>query len=103
MPVVEQADHQLKFNPLANWTKQELEAYAAEHELPAHPLVAQGFPSIGCWPCALPVEDGQDERSSRWAGSEKDRMRNPYGARARRDRKRWRRHLTPHQRMSTSR
>jgi phosphoadenosine phosphosulfate reductase len=71
MPVVEQADHQIKFNPLANWAKADLEAYAAEHELPAHPLVAQGFPSIGCWPCTKPVEEGQDERSGRWAGSDK--------------------------------
>jgi phosphoadenosine phosphosulfate reductase len=71
MPVVEQAGHQLKFNPLANWTKADLDAYAAEYELPAHPLVAQGFPSIGCWPCTKPVEDGQDERSGRWAGSDK--------------------------------
>jgi phosphoadenosine phosphosulfate reductase len=71
MPVVEQADHQIKFNPLANWTKADLEAYAAEYELPAHPLVAQGFPSIGCWPCTKPVEAGQDERSGRWAGSDK--------------------------------
>ena len=71
MPVVEQADHQVKFNPLANWTKADLDAYAAEYHLPAHPLVAQGFPSIGCWPCTKPVEDGQDERSGRWAGSDK--------------------------------
>jgi phosphoadenosine phosphosulfate reductase len=71
LPVVEQAGHQVKFNPLANWTKEDLDAYAAEHDLPAHPLVAQGFPSIGCWPCTKPVEDGQDVRSGRWADSEK--------------------------------
>jgi phosphoadenosine phosphosulfate reductase len=71
LPVVEQADHQIKFNPLANWTKADLDAYAAENELPAHPLVAQGFPSIGCWPCTKPVEEGQDARAGRWAGSQK--------------------------------
>jgi phosphoadenosine phosphosulfate reductase len=71
LPVVEQAGHQIKFNPLANWTKEDLDAYAAEYDLPAHPLVAQGFPSIGCWPCTKPVEDGQDVRSGRWADSEK--------------------------------
>ncbi len=71
LPVVEPADHQVKFNPLANWGKAELDAYVAEHDLPAHPLVAQGFPSIGCWPCTNPVEDGQDVRAGRWAGSEK--------------------------------
>ena len=71
LPVVEQADHQVKFNPLANWTKQDIDAYAALHDLPAHPLVAQGYPSIGCWPCTQPVEDGQDARAGRWAGSQK--------------------------------
>jgi phosphoadenosine phosphosulfate reductase len=71
LPVVEQADHQVKFNPLANWTKEDLDAYAAENDLPAHPLVAQGFPSIGCWPCTKPVEEGQDVRAGRWAGSQK--------------------------------
>ena len=71
LPVVEEAGHQLKFNPLANWAKEDLDAYMAEYELPAHPLVAQGFPSIGCWPCTKPVEEGQDVRAGRWAGSEK--------------------------------
>jgi phosphoadenosine phosphosulfate reductase len=71
LPVVEQADHQVKFNPLANWGKEDLDAYMAEHDLPAHPLVAQGFPSIGCWPCTKPVEAGQDVRAGRWADSEK--------------------------------
>jgi len=71
LPVVEQAGHQVKFNPLANWGKEELDAYAAEHELPAHPLVAQGFPSIGCWPCTQPAEDGDDVRAGRWKGLDK--------------------------------
>jgi phosphoadenosine phosphosulfate reductase len=71
LPVVEQAGEQVKFNPLANWTKADLDAYAAEYDLPAHPLVAQGFPSIGCWPCTKPVEEGQDVRAGRWAGQDK--------------------------------
>jgi phosphoadenosine phosphosulfate reductase len=71
LPVVEQADGKLKFNPLANWTKADLDAYAVEHDLPAHPLVAQGFPSIGCWPCTNPVEEGQDVRAGRRAGQDK--------------------------------
>jgi phosphoadenosine phosphosulfate reductase len=71
LPVVEQAGHQVKFNPLANWTHEDLDAYMAEHDLPAHPLVAQGFPSIGCWPCTKPVEAGDDVRAGRWADSEK--------------------------------
>jgi phosphoadenosine phosphosulfate reductase len=68
LPVVEAADGKVKFNPLANWGKAELEAYVAEHQLPAHPLVEQGYASIGCWPCTQPSDDG---RSGRWAGQEK--------------------------------
>jgi phosphoadenosine phosphosulfate reductase len=68
LPVVESADGKLKFNPLANWSKADLDAYVAEHDLPEHPLVAFGYPSIGCWPCTSPVEDIRD---GRWAGSQK--------------------------------
>jgi phosphoadenosine phosphosulfate reductase len=71
LPVVEPSDGKIKFNPLANWTKADLDAYAVEHDLPAHPLVTQGFPSIGCWPCTQPVEDGQDVRAGRWVGQDK--------------------------------
>jgi phosphoadenosine phosphosulfate reductase len=71
LPVVEHADGKLKFNPLANWAKADLDAYAAEHDLPAHPLVAQGFPSIGCWPCTQPVAEGEDVRAGRWKGLDK--------------------------------
>jgi phosphoadenosine phosphosulfate reductase len=71
LPVVEEVDGRVKFNPLANWTKVELDAYAEAHRLPAHPLVAAGFPSIGCWPCTDRVEAGADVRSGRWAGSQK--------------------------------
>ena len=71
LAVVEAGEGKIKFNPLANWSKAELDAYAAEHELPAHPLVAFGYPSIGCWPCTNAVEEGQDARAGRWAGSEK--------------------------------
>ena len=71
LPVVEQVGEQIKFNPLANWTKADLDGYVAEYDLPPHPLVAQGFPSIGCWPCTNPVEEGADVRAGRWAGQDK--------------------------------
>ena len=61
----------LKLNPLANWSKEQLEAYVAEHDLPAHPLVAEGYPSIGCSPCTSKVEPGEDPRSGRWKGWDK--------------------------------
>lgn len=71
LPVVEHADGKVKFNPLANWGKADLDAYAEAHALPAHPLVAQGFPSIGCWPCTAPAEEGEDVRAGRWRGLDK--------------------------------
>jgi phosphoadenosine phosphosulfate reductase len=70
LKVVEASDGKVKFNPLANWTRSDLDAYAAAHELPAHPLVEFGYPSIGCWPCTQPAE-GDDLRAGRWAGSDK--------------------------------
>ncbi len=71
LPVVEEVDGKVKFNPLANWTKDDLDAWAARHDLPAHPLVAAGFASIGCWPCTAPVDEGARARAGRWAGSQK--------------------------------
>jgi phosphoadenosine phosphosulfate reductase len=71
LPVVEAAGARIKLNPLANWAKADLDAYAAHHGLPAHPLVAAGFPSIGCWPCTAPADEGADVRAGRWAGSQK--------------------------------
>jgi phosphoadenosine phosphosulfate reductase len=71
LPVVETAEGKVKFNPLAGWTQADLTAYAARHDLPAHPLVAAGFPSVGCWPCTEPAKVGADARAGRWAGSQK--------------------------------
>jgi len=42
-----------------------------DHSLPRHPLVAQGYPSIGCMPCTTRVGAGEDPRAGRWRGSEK--------------------------------
>ena len=71
LPVVERAEGRIKFNPLANWDKAALDAYMQVHDLPPHPLVEHGYPSLGCWPCTQPVEAGQDVRAGRGAGSEK--------------------------------
>jgi len=65
------AEGRLKINPLANWTKEKLDAYFAEHDLPRHPLEAEGYPSIGCAPCTSKVKPGEDPRSGRWAGWDK--------------------------------
>jgi phosphoadenosine phosphosulfate reductase len=61
----------VQVNPLANWTAGQVDAYIAEHDIIVNPLVAQGYPSIGCMPCTKPVAEGEDPRSGRWAGKEK--------------------------------
>lgn len=73
LPVVQwDAKHGLvKINPLALWSDDQIEAYQAEHDLPRHPLVARGYPSIGCAPCTRAVAPGDDPRAGRWAGQGK--------------------------------
>jgi phosphoadenosine phosphosulfate reductase len=61
----------VKVNPLATWTAQDIVTYLADHGLPAHPLVARGYLSIGCAPTTRPVIDGEDARAGRWAGLDK--------------------------------
>jgi phosphoadenosine phosphosulfate reductase len=61
----------LKFNPLADWTRDDIAAYFVAHDLPQHPLVAQGYLSIGCAPCTSMVKPGEDPRSGRWRGWDK--------------------------------
>ncbi len=65
------AHGRLKINPLIDWSAQDIAAYFAEHDLPRHPLVTQGYPSIGCAPCTNKVADGEDPRSGRWSGWDK--------------------------------
>ncbi len=72
LPLFEKNDRRIKINPLANWTTQQLSDYITEHDLPRHPLVAQGFASIGCQPCTTPVEADEDPRAGRWRGLSKD-------------------------------
>jgi phosphoadenosine phosphosulfate reductase len=61
----------VKLNPLAAWTDADLEAYIAEHEVLVNPLVAEGYPSIGCRTCTAKPLPGADPRSGRWAGRAK--------------------------------
>ena len=65
------AQGRLKINPLADWSSETIAAYIAQHDLPPHPLVAEGYPSIGCSPCTSRVAAGEDPRSGRWKGWDK--------------------------------
>jgi phosphoadenosine phosphosulfate reductase len=71
LPRFEIEDGRLKVNPLGDWVKDDLEAYFEDHDLPRHPLEAQGYLSIGCAPCTSIVQDGEDPRAGRWRGWEK--------------------------------
>lgn len=61
----------LKLNPLGDWVKADLEAYFEKHDLPRHPLEAEGYLSIGCSPCTSKVAPGEDPRAGRWRGWDK--------------------------------
>ena len=65
------AQGRLKVNPLIDWDAERVSAYIAEHDLPRHPLVERGYPSIGCSPCTRPVGEGEDARAGRWSGWDK--------------------------------
>jgi phosphoadenosine phosphosulfate reductase len=60
-----------KVNPLAAWSDEDVADYSARHDLPVHPLMADGYLSVGCWPCTEPVAPGEHARAGRWAGTEK--------------------------------
>jgi phosphoadenosine phosphosulfate reductase len=61
----------VKINPIAAWSDEEMDAYIAEHNVLVNPLVAEGYPSIGCAPCTAKPAPGADKRSGRWAGTGK--------------------------------
>lgn len=71
LPRFELEDGRLKLNPLGDWTKPDLDAYFAHHDLPRHPLEAEGYASIGCQPCTSRVRPGEDPRAGRWRGWDK--------------------------------
>lgn len=64
-------DTRIKINPLAHWAPEDVKEYMVNNRLPRHPLVAKGYPSIGCAPCTSPVKEGEDPRAGRWRGQEK--------------------------------
>lgn len=61
----------LKINPLSHWAPADVQDYMINNRLPRHPLVAQGYPSIGCAPCTTKVRPGEDPRAGRWRGQDK--------------------------------
>ncbi len=71
VPLFEAEGDRVKVNPLVGWSATDLLDYIRAADLPPHPLVAKGFPSIGCLPCTSRVAPGEDPRAGRWRGRAK--------------------------------
>ena len=80
LEVFEWHRERLRVNPLAHWNPTQIRAYMDLHDLPRHPLVARGYPSIGCAPCTTRVAAGEDDRAGRWRGSDKVECGIHFGA-----------------------
>lgn len=66
-----EGDRRIKVNPLAHWAPTDVQEYILNNRLPRHPLIKQGYPSIGCAPCTSPVKPGEDPRAGRWRDEDK--------------------------------
>jgi phosphoadenosine phosphosulfate reductase len=55
-----------KFNPLADWSEEDVWNYIRSNKVPYNPLHDQGYPSIGCEPCTRAIQPGEDVRAGRW-------------------------------------
>jgi phosphoadenosine phosphosulfate reductase len=71
LPVVERINSRIRINPLAAWSKHEIQAYFKQFNLPQHPLTDMGYTSVGCWTCTAPASDEHAARSGRWLGQDK--------------------------------
>ena len=61
----------VKLNPIAGWTQEDVDRYAADESVFLNPLRQSGYASIGCAPCTRPVAEGEDARAGRWSGTDK--------------------------------
>lgn len=55
-----------KFNPLADWSEEDVWLYIRSNNVPYNPLHDRGYPSIGCEPCTRAIQPGEDIRAGRW-------------------------------------
>ncbi len=67
----ENGSMRIKVNPLAKWGRTKIADYMDSHDLPRHPLVAEGYPSVGCMPCTARVSAIGNPRAGRWENSTK--------------------------------
>ncbi len=71
IPTLQVVDDRLKVEPLARFTRNDIDRYIKRHELPRHPLAEEGYLSIGCWPCTARSGTIDNPRAGRWAGLDK--------------------------------
>jgi phosphoadenylyl-sulfate reductase (thioredoxin) len=64
---LQELDGRIKISPVADWSKEQLDRYLREHDVPRHPLYAHGYTSIGCAPCTRATSPGEAERAGRWS------------------------------------
>ncbi len=62
-----------KYNPLLHWTKEEVNRYISENNVPYNILHDRGFVSIGCQPCTRAIKPGEEFRAGRWWWEDADR------------------------------
>ncbi|WP_194776381.1 phosphoadenylyl-sulfate reductase [Pararhodonellum marinum] len=62
----DEANQIIKYNPLLDWSFDEMLAYISAHNIPYNPLHDKGFISIGCAPCTRAILPGEDARAGRW-------------------------------------
>jgi phosphoadenosine phosphosulfate reductase len=62
----DEAHGMAKFNPLADWSEQDVWHYLRSNDVPYNPLHDKGYPSIGCEPCTRAIQPGEDVRAGRW-------------------------------------
>lgn len=71
VPTLEETDGCLKIDPLARFTRRQIEAYLDHYDLPRHPLLEKGYLSIGCAPCTVACGSADNPRAGRWSGLSK--------------------------------
>ena len=62
----DEANQKIKFNPLYNWSLDQVRDYIKKNNVDISPLHAQGFVSVGCAPCTRAIKPGEDLRAGRW-------------------------------------
>jgi phosphoadenosine phosphosulfate reductase len=62
----DEAHGMTKFNPLADWSEEDVWHYIRSNDVPYNALHDKGYPSIGCEPCTRAIQPGEDVRAGRW-------------------------------------